>query len=361
MLKNYYLIAGAGWSILNKGDKVVVLQQLPTGYYLVKATRNTIVNLSMTDIKRNISDSAIVRQSSTTTSGDFSEPTSPSNIYSNSPPVSIMVHQSSDSNLVPSDSFQSNISDDSGIVESSKRASNLSTKEEDEDKSPSETTGVHLENGSGELEAEFEVTFKAHSTTSLPVNFSHSKHNGKLPIHPTSTRMSYSVSFSTVTEYSDDQISLPLIGSVPPSVLDCYADQMFSPTFVKPHSSNLVLQPPLAKSPAFNGKKKKSTSKGNRLSLQVENYVSEDNKYKSNTLPLHGAKSSSPVGHHKSKRAFKNFFKKRLSTHGKLPSISSEGDSDKEFLSIHEDSLPPELDRMQSPVCGMNCVVPFLL
>ena len=87
--------------------------------------------------------------------------------------------------------------------------------------------------------------------------------------------------------------------------------------------------------------------------------MSEDQpKNKSVTLPLNAV---SPVGlkPEKSKRAFKNFFKKRLSTHGKIPSISSEGDSDKEFLSVHEDSLPPDLDRVQSPVYGMNCVVLF--
>lgn len=362
MVNDYYLIAGAMWSLLNKGEKVIVLQELPTGYYLIKATRNTIVKPSMLEIRRNMSD-IYMSQISTTSSDHFSEPNSPSNLDDTSPVVSILVHQSSDSNIVPSDSFQSNISDDSGIVESSKRTSNVSSKEE-EDKGTSETGGVNMENGNGDVG--FETTFKAHSTTSLPASIYFSKgNNGKLPTPPAGTRMSSSVSFGTVTEYHcSDHVSLPLIGSVPPSVLDCYANQMFSPTLIKPHSSNLVLQTPPMKSQGSHQKKKKPTTKGNRLSLQVDSILPEDrsssSKNKSCTLPIN---TVSPVRlkPEKSKRAFKNLFKKRLSTHGKLPSVSSEGDSDKEFLSVHEDSLPRDLDRVQSPVYGMNCVVPFSL
>ena len=357
MVNDYYMIAGAAWSLLSKGEKVIVLQELSSGYYLIKATRNTMVKLNMLEVRKNMSDTYLMSQASTS-SGHFSEPNSPSNLDDMSPVVSILVHQSSDSNIVPSDSFQSNISDDSGIVESSKRTSNVSTKEE-EDKGTSETGEVHIENGNGDVG--FETTFKAHSTTSLPTSIYFSKNNnGKLPTHAAGGRMSASVSFGAVSEYpSKDHVSLPLIGSVPPSVLDCYANQMFSPTLIKPHSSNMVLHAPPAKSLASHQKKKKNTTKGNRLSLQVDSFMSEDQpKNKSVTLPLNAV---SPVGlkPEKSKRAFKNFFKKRLSTHGKIPSISSEGDSDKEFLSVHEDSLPPDLDRVQSPVYGMNCVVLF--
>ena len=362
MVKDYYLIAGAMWSLLNKGEKVIVLQELPTGYYLIKATRNTVVKLNMLEMRRNMSDIYVSQIS--TNSDQYSEPNSPSNLNDTSPVVSILVHQSSDCNIAPSDSFQSNISDDSGIVESSKRTSNVSTKEE-EDKGTNETGGVHMENGNGDVG--FETIFKAQSTTSLPTNIYFSKsNNGKLPTPPAGSRMSASVSFGAVTEFpSRDHVSLPLIGSVPPSVLDCYADQMFSPTLIKPHSSNLVLQTPPTKSLGSHQKKKKSTTKGNRLSLQVDSILPEDHpsssKNKSSTLPLNAA---SPVRlkPEKNKRAaFKNLFKKRLSAHGKLPSVSSEGDSDKEFLFVHEDSLPPNLDRVQSPVYGMNCVVPFSL
>ena len=366
MLKDYHLIAGAAWSLLNKGEKVIVLQELRSGYYLVKATRNTIVRPNMLETKRNISDSFLVNQANHTTSGHYSEPTSPSNVDTATSTVSILIRQSSDSNIVPSDSFQSTISDDSGIVESSKRASNVSTKE---DEGNSETGGVHLENGNGE--DGFEPTFKAYSTVSLPTNIYVSKDkNGKLPTPPATGRIANSVSFNTISEHSSsDRVSLPLIGSVPPSVLDCYAEQLFSPTHVKPHSSNMVLQqpPPSSKSPAT--KKKKSAAKGNRLSLQVDNYLLEEQspsaKQKSSTLPLNSSISTagSPVGQkpEKGKRAFKNFFKKRLSTHGKLLSSVSSEEGDKEFLSVHEDSLPPDVDRVQSPVYGMNCVVHFSL
>ena len=370
MLKDYYLIAGAAWSLLNKGEKVIVLQELQTGYYLVKATRNTTIQPNKLETKRNISDSFLSNQANpATSSGQYSEPTSPSNVDTATSTVSILIQQSSDSNIVPSDSFQSTISDDSGIVESSKRASNLSTKE---DEGTSETGGVHLENGNGE--DGFETTFKAYSTASLPANIHISKDkNGKLSTPPATGRITNSVSFNAISEHSGkNNVSLPLIGSVPPSVLDCYVEQLFSPTLVKPHSSNMVLQPPplpSSKSPAT--KKKKSTAKGNRLSLQVDNYSLEDQslsaKQKSSTLPLNSSTAGSPVGSvgqkaEKGKRAFKNFFKKRLSTHGKLlSSISSEGDNDKEFLSVREDSAPPDVDRMQSPVYGMNCVVHFSL
>lgn len=364
MLKDYYLIAGAAWSLLNKGEKVIVLQELRSGYYLVKATRNTIIHLNKLETKRNISDNSLANQATPTGGGRYSEPTSPTNVDTATSTVSILI-QSSDSNIVPSDSFQSTISDDSGIVESSKRASNLSNKE---DEGTSETGGVHLENGNAE--DGFETAFKAYSTASLPANIHISKDkNGKLSTPPASGRITNSVSFSTISEYSSkDHVSLPLIGSVPPSVLDCYVEQLFSPTLVRPHSSNMVLQPapPSSKSPAT--KKKKSATKGNRLSLQVDNYSLEDQspstKQKSSTLPPNSSIASSPVGQkpEKGKRAFKNFFKKRLSTHGKLlSSISSEGDSDKEFLSVHEDSLPSDVDRMQSPVYGMNFVVHFSL
>lgn len=368
MVSSYYMIAGASWSLLNKGEKVIVLQELPSGYYLVKATRSTVVKLNMLEMKKNVSDSFIVSQVSTSTSsGHYSEPNSPSNLDDTSPVISILVQQSSDSNLVPSDSFQSNISDDSGIVESSKRTSNLSsTKDEEEDKGAGETGGMNLENGNGDVG--FETTYKAHSTTSLPSNIYFSKtNNGKLPTPPAGARMSASVSFGAVTEYSSrDNVSLPLIGSVPPSVLDCYVNKIFSPVFIKPHISNMVLQPVLAKPPGTHAKKKKATTKGNRLSLQVDNLVSEDHsssaKYKSSTLPLNSSNTSSHgLKPEKSRRAFKNFFKKRLSTHGKILSVGSEGDSDKEYLSVHEESLPPDLDRVQSPVYGMNCVVPFSL
>ena len=364
MLKDYYLIAGAAWSLLNKGEKVIVLQELRSGYYLVKATRNAIIQPNKLETKRNISDSFLANQANpAASSGRYSEPTSPANVDATTSTVSILIQQSSDSNLVPSDSFQSTISDDSGIVESSKRASNLSNKE---DEGTSETGGVPLENGNGE--DGFETTFKAYSTASLPANIHISK--SKLSTPPASGRITNSVSFGTISEHSGkDHVSLPLIGSVPPSVLDCYVEQLFSPTLVRPHSSNLVLQPPpppSSKSPAT--KKKKSNTKGNRLSLQVDNYSLEDQsmsaKQKSSTLPPNSTIADSPVGQkaEKGKRGFKNFFKKRLSTHGKLlSSVSTEGDSDKEFLSVHEDSLPSDVDRVQSPVYGMNCVVHFSL
>lgn len=365
MVKNYHLIAGAAWSLLNKGEKVIVLQQLPTGYYLVKATRNTIVKLSMLEVKRNVSDTMLVSQNRVSTNSEhYSEPNSPHNMDDATPIVSILVQQSSDSNLVPSDSFQSNISDDSGIVESSKRTSNVSTKDEEEDKSTSETSRIHMDNG----DVSFDTTFKAHSTSSLPTSIMYSRSNSsKLPTPPASSHMSASVSFGAVTEYSSkDLVSLPLIGSVPPSALDCYTNQMFSPTLIKPHASNLVLQPPPAKSLGVHAKKKKIVSKGNRLSLQVDSIVNEESpKHKSSTLPLNSASSSAvtPTGNkpEKSKRAFKSFFKKRLSTHGKIPSFGSEGESDKEYLSVREESLPPDLERVQSPVYGMNCVVNFSL
>ena len=366
MLKDYYLIAGATWSLLNKGEKVIVLQELRTGYYLVKATRNTIIQPNKLETKRNISDSFLSNQANpAASSGHYSEPTSPTNVDTATSTVSILIQQSSDSNLVPSDSFQSTISDDSGIVESSKRASNLSNKE---DEGTSETGGVHLENGNGE--DGFETTFKAYSTASLPANIHISKDkNGKLSTPPASGRITNSVSFNTISEHSGkNHVSLPLLGSVPPSVLDCYVEQLFSPTLVRPHSSNMVLQPPppSSKSPAI--KKKKSNTKGNRLSLQVDNYSLEDQslsaKQKASTLPMNSSTAGSPVGQkaEKGKRAFKNFFKKRLSTHGKLlSSISTESEGDKELLSVHEDSLPPDVDRVQSPVYGMNCVAHFSL
>ena len=261
ILNDYYLIAGASWSLLKKGERVIVVQELPTGYYLVKATRNTTVKMNMTEVKRIVSDSNIVGQNNNgaaVSSGQYSEPTSPSDLSDTGPVISIMIQQSPDSNIVPSDSFQSNISDDSGIVESSKRVSNVSTKEDDEDKSVSIAVGVHLENGNGNGNGElgFSATFKAHSTASLPTNFHLS--NGKLSTPPASSRITNSVSFCVASEHlGKDQVNLPLIGSVPPSVLDCFVNQMFAPSFVKPHSSNFVLQPPPAKSPATPAKKKK--------------------------------------------------------------------------------------------------------
>ena len=357
LLKDYYLIAGAAWSLLSKGEKVMVLQELRTGYYLVKATRNTIIRPNKLETKRNVSDGCLVNQANpSTSSGHYSEPTSPSNLDASTPTVSILISTES-SNLVPSDSFQSTISDDSGIVESSKRASNLSTKEEEEDKGTNETGRPHLENGNGEVG--FETTFRAYSTVSLPVN------GGKLPTPPATGRLANSVSFSTISEHlGKDDVSLPLIGSVPPSVLNCYVDHLFSPTLIKPHSTNMTLQqPPSSKSPAI--KKKKTVGKGSRLSLQVDSYSLEDQplsaKQKYNTLPLNMSTANSPVGTPKSEKGkrLKNFFKKRLSTHGKLPLISPEGDSDKDYLSVHEESLPPDVDRVQSPVYGINCVVYF--
>lgn len=352
MLNDYHLIAGAGWSLLNKGEKVIILQELLSGYYLVKATRNTVVKLNMPSVKRNISDSYLTSQGKkTSSSGHYSEPNSPNDI---GPVISIMVEHGSDSNLVMSDSFQSNISDDSGIVESSKRASSLSTKDDYGDKS---VAGLHLENGNGEVGHDIMQLFKPQSTASLPRNFHISRsNNGKLPTPPISSRIPNSQSFTVTFEQPNkDQVSIPLIGSVPPSILDCYANHMFSPTLVKPHNSNLVLQLPPSKSPSFPVKKKKATTKGNRLSLQVENYSHEDHspKHKASTLPANSSLSGSSAGQNKpeKKRQFKNFFKKRLSTHGK--SLAIEGDIDKELLSVREESMPPDVERVQSPVYGM--------
>jgi len=366
MLDNYYLIAGALWSVLHKGEKVIVLQDLPSGYYLVKATRKTMVKLSVSEVRRNISDSFLVGNTTTTTttSGRFSEPTSPNNLSDTTPVVSIMVELSSNGNLVLSDSFQSSISDDSGIAES-KRTSNFSIKDEEEDKGVSVSGDVHTENKNDKNG--YETILKPQSNavaSSLSTNHHSRNDNGKLPT-PSVNNLSNSQSFSNTSEHlGKDEVSLPLIGCVPPSLLDCYVDHLFSPTLVRPSSGSFTLQqPPSSKSPSISAKKRKS-AKGNRLSLQVDSFLPEDNslstKHKSSTLPLNGSSAGSPVAKpekERGRRALKSFFKKRLSQHGKMQLGTPEGEGDKELLSVHEESLPPDIERVQSPVYGMIYVV----
>jgi len=355
ILSDYYMIAGANWSLLNKGETVTVLQELPTGYYLVKATRQTVVDLS-NKVKRNISDSMLAGKygdtpalsSNHTTPERTHENTRARRVSQGTP--TILIEQSSNSDLVPSDSIQSNISDDSGIVEGVKRTSNISGNNDDEDKTGNDAAGADGSNGYLQMSK----TKTGEFTMSLPRNFAPVTNN----VTASSTGsdgIPNSVSCGNFSE-TGCQVTLPLLGSVPPSILSCYVDQLFHPTMKSTQITTVPLQPPPVKIPTTTTKKsKKQTTRGNRLSLQVDS-MSEDltPSRKSSTLPYNGVVSPSTAKAERGRSPFKSFFKKRMSSsYERSPSLSSaEGDPDKEHLSIQKEPVPAEIQRVQSPVYG---------
>ncbi|XP_065887242.1 uncharacterized protein [Dysidea avara] len=353
VLSDYYMIAGAKWSVLEKGETVTVLQELPTGYYLVKATRHTKVDLTTPKVKRNISDSILAGRCDDTTA-PASNHTTPEQRNERSRRVSqgtptILIEQSSNSSLVPSDSFQSNISDDSGIVEGAKRTSNISGKDDDEDKSNDNMVGSDGSNGYLQMSKVKTATY----AMSLPRNFA--PVGDKLTASSAgSDNIPNSVSCGNFSEVADkkDCVSLPLLGSVPPSILSCYADQLFHPTVKSTQSNPIQLQQPPVRSPSTAPKKKKQTTRGNRLSLQVDSFSDEASPTrKSSTLPHNGVVSPSIAKPERGKSGFKSFFKKRLSSYERSSSISSgEGDADKDHLSIQKETTPVDIQRVQSPV-----------
>jgi len=349
------MIAGAKWSLLSKGETVTVLQELPTGYFLVKTSRFTVVDVTTTRVKRNVSDSVL---SSKAGDGPVSNQTSSSGasdslrhgISVDTP--TILVEQSSSSSLPPSDSFQSNISDDSGIVEGAKRISSTSGNHDDEAAAGSDAT---RNNG-------YLSQVKAGGcTTSLPRNFAL---GGDKAATGVSDNIPNSVSCGNFGDVNKkDHVTLPLIGSVPPSILNCFADQLFQPTVksVLNNSMSLPQTPvkgPANKTPTTTSKKKKHASRGNRLSLQVDSLSEEvSTDRKSSTLPHNGSLSAFSPSVNKPERnkaGFKSFFKKRLSAAIERPSSisSAEVEADKEHLAIQKEPVPMEIQRVQSPVYG---------
>ena len=361
ILSDYFIIAGAKWSILNKGETVTVLQELPTGYYLVKATRQTVVDVS-TKVKRNISDSVLAAKcgdapapSSNHTMLDQKHENTRVRRVSQGTPT-ILIEQSSNGSLVPSDSFQSNISDDSGIVEGAKRTSNISGNNDDEDKMAAGNDVVSSDGSNGYLQSKIKSSENA---MSLPRNFSSKLTTSSAGSDGISTSLSCG-NFSVVGN-KKEYVNLPLLGSVPPSILSCYADQLFHPIVNLIQTNPIPLQPPPVKVPTSATKKsKKQATRGNRLSLQVDS-LSEDisPSRKASTLPHNGAVSPSMAKAERGRSPFKSFFKKRNSTNlDRSSSVSSaEGDPDKDHLSIQKEPTPVEIQRVQSPVYGKYVLI----